>query len=170
MAKATAKAESVDSQREFVPNVVTRFFQKVDTHGFNYAVCWEWTGASKGNGYGSFSVGGRNWTAHRWAYQKFVSTLPIPDYLDVCHSCDNRHCVNPDHLFLGTRAENMSDMKGKGRGAGGNRKHLTESVVQEIRQRLSAGVQPRRIAAQMDVNYGTVTAIKEGRSYVGIGE
>ncbi len=64
----------------------------------------------------------------------------------------------------------MQDMKAKGRGAGGNRKHLKENQVQEIRRRLGAGHEPRKIANQMDVNYGTVTAIKEGRSYVGIGE
>ena len=90
--------------------------------------------------------------------------------MDVCHRCDNRWCVNPYHLFVGTRAENMADMKAKGRGDGGNRKHLSEKLVQEIRRRLHAGTAPRVIAETMDVNYATITAIKSGRSYVGHGQ
>lgn len=143
-------------------NKVTALLQKANTYGLNPEVCWPWLGAGKGNGYGHTSQGG----AHRRAYELLVG--PIPDGMDVCHSCDNRACINPDHLFLGTRAENMEDMKLKGRGAGGNRKHLTESMVQEIRRRLAAGTPPRTIADVMNVNYGTVTAIKEGRSYGGI--
>nr|WP_051686607.1 HNH endonuclease [Ochrobactrum sp. UNC390CL2Tsu3S39] len=145
-------------------NKVTAFLQKANTHGMDPERCWEWTGAGKGNGYGHTSQG----PAHRRAYEIFVA--PIPDGMDVCHTCDNRSCVNPDHLFLGTRAENMNDMKLKGRGAGGNRKHLKEAQVQEIRRRLAAGVRPRVVSETMNVNYATVTAIKEGRSYVGNGQ
>lgn len=169
MAENTATRHQEQSQRAYIPNHYTRFFQKVNTHGFDPDACWEWTGASKSNGYGNARFNGINWPAHRLAYFLFVSPN-VADFLDVCHTCDNRCCVNPDHLFLGTRADNMADMKAKGRGAGGNRKHLSERQVQEIRQRLAAGHQPRRIANQMNVNYGTVTAIKEGRSYVGIGQ
>lgn len=143
-------------------NKVTALLQKANTHGLNPDVCWPWLGAGKGNGYGHTSRGG----AHRLAYELLVG--PIPAGMDVCHRCDNRSCINPDHLFLGTRAENMQDMKLKGRGAGGNRKHLPESIVQEIRRRLAAGTPPRTIAHVMDVNYATVTAIKEGRSYGGV--
>jgi hypothetical protein len=59
----------------------------------------------------------------------------------------------------------MEDMKAKGRGAGGNRKHLKETHIQEIRRRLNAGSRPRDIAEQMGVNYSTVTAIARGSSY-----
>lgn len=145
-------------------NRFTAFFQKVDTHGFNPDVCWEWRGAGKGNGYGHTSQG----PAHRVAYEWFVGEIPAG--MDVCHICDNRWCVNPDHLFIGTRLENMADMKAKRRGDGPNRKHIREHVVQEIRRRLAAGVKPRVIAQTLDVNYGTVTAIKRGDRYVGIGE
>ncbi len=142
--------------------------QKVETHNFDPQVCWEWLGAGKGNGYGNVNVGQANKTSHHYAYELFCGH--VPDGLDVCHTCDNRWCVNPDHLFLGTRMENMDDCKSKGRTAGGNRKHLTECQVQEIRRRLNAGVSASKVAVQMDVNYYTVTAIKRGESYDGIGQ
>lgn len=93
----------------------------------------------------------------------------VPDDMDVCHRCDNRMCINPDHLFLGTRAANMADMSQKGPGAGYHRKHLKEAVVQEIRRRLKVGTAPKIIAETINVKYAIVTAIKEGRSYAGIG-
>lgn len=144
-------------------NKATAFLQKVNTNGMNPDVCWPWLGAGKGNGYGHTSTG----PAHRVSFKLFVGE--IPNGMDVCHTYDNRNCVNPDHLFLGTRAENMADMIHKGRGAGGARKHLREHQVQEIRRRLHAGGSPRVIAETMNINYGTVTAIKEGRSYGRIG-
>jgi len=136
------------------------FLRKAATNGLNPDQCWNWLGAGKGNGYGHTSRG----PAHRVSYELFVG--PIPEDLDVCHKCDNRACVNPDHLFLGTRAENMADMKAKGRGAGGCRKHLREDHIQEIRRRLAAGVPQAEIARTMNVNRGTVSAIKQGKSYV----
>lgn len=154
------------SDHSFFPNKYTRFLSKVSSDGFNPSSCWAWTGAGKGNGYGGFSLGGQSITAHRASYMLFCGEIGADE--DVCHTCDNRWCVNPDHLFAGTRQENMADCKAKGRAAGGCRKHLKEKDVQEIRRRILAGHSPRRISQNMDVNYGTVTAIKEGRSYVGI--
>ena len=151
-------------ERPFIPNVYTAFLAKVDTQEFDSLKCWAWLGAGKGNGYGHFRKDG----AHRHSYRLFCGG--IPEGKEVCHSCDNRWCVNPDHLFLGSRADNMADCKSKGRTDGGTRKHLSEAQVQEIRRRLLSGVQPRKIANLMDIHYGTITAIKEGRSYVGIGK
>lgn len=150
--------------KTFIPNVYARFLSKVETHGFDHQMCWNWKGATKGNGYGSFSFKQKAEFAHRVAYTLFCGE--IPSGIDVCHTCDLRHCVNPDHLFLGTRADNMADMVAKGRGYGGARKHLKQSHIQEIKARLSNGHSPSKIASQMDVNYGTVTAIKRGDSYV----
>lgn len=144
-------------------NEYTAFLQKVDTKGFDPKQCWPWLGATKGNGYGNVTVENENMSAHRRAHELFIG--PIPDGMDACHTCDNRWCVNPDHIYAGTRQTNMDDMVHRGRGAGGNRKHLREHQVQEIRARLNAGMSPRTISQQMNINYGTITAIKEGRSY-----
>lgn len=155
-------------ERKFIANRYTRFLRLVDTKGFEPSQCWIWLGAGKGNGYGSVRVDGHNITAHRVAYELFCG--PVPSGADVCHTCDNRCCVNTDHLFVGTRLENMADCKSKGRAAGGNRKHLREHQVQEVRRRLAAGHSPRKVAVQMDISYETVTAIRGERSYVGIGQ
>lgn len=146
-------------------NRYTRFLARVNTHGMNAATCWEWLGAGKGNGYGNLTFEGESKSAHRHSFNLFKGE--IPDGMDVCHTCDNRWCVNPDHLFLGTRAENMADCCQKGRGAGGNRKHLKEETLQEIKRRLNGQIPMGRIAKDLNVNYSTVTAIARGDAYVG---
>lgn len=75
--------------------------------------CWEWRGHTYSNGYGAIKVFGRMLTAHRYSYE--LHKGPIPYGLQVLHSCDNKRCINPDHLRLGTHQENMIEASERGR-------------------------------------------------------
>jgi len=90
-------------------DIEARFWSKVkQTDG-----CWLWLGAKDSDGYGSVKIGNRGTHAHRIAYALMVGH--IPPGVSVLHSCDNRSCVRPDHLFLGTQLDNINDMIKKGR-------------------------------------------------------
>ena len=102
-------------QRTMQP-IADRFWQKVDKN--TASGCWEWRSSIRGNGYGAFFThlqpeGRKAHAAHRYSWS--LINGDIPKGLWVLHKCDNRICVNPDHLFLGDRIDNMKDCASKGR-------------------------------------------------------
>lgn len=137
--------------------------------------CWLWTAATFANGYGAFRLGGRSGRTaytHRLAWE--LTNGPIPDGVEVCHSCDVRACVNPAHLFLGTHAENMRDMADKGRAKTSNAKgeahplaRLTAADIAAIRERYAAGgVLQRELATEYGVGQVHISRVVRGLSWV----
>lgn len=123
--------------------------------------CCEWTGRRHSTGYGLIS----NLRAHRVAWE--LTHGPIPPGLFVCHRCDNRPCVNIEHLFLGTSADNNADMHSKRRGVCpvGDRHgqaKLTERDVGDVLVAIKRGEPQRSIARRFMVARPTIGDIAQG--------
>jgi hypothetical protein len=136
-----------------VGTVEQRYWEKVQKG----PGCWLWTGRRSSGGYGQFWRDGHQVAASRVGYE--LAYGPIPDGLFVCHNCpggDVRHCVRPEHLWLGTPADNARDMCAKGRhritcGEAQHLARLTEAQVREIRARYV----PRKVSfARLGKEYG----------------
>ncbi len=130
--------------------------------------CVEWGKARFKTGYGKVTMGGGTKYAHRVAYE--LEHGPIPNGMVVMHSCDNPPCVNPDHLSVGTRADNMRDMAEKGRarsvprpGESNPFSRLTWEQVEGIR----ADERPHRaIAADYGVHQTTISRVKRRDTWI----
>lgn len=127
--------------------------------------CMPWLKSVSTCGYGCFYYRGRQYIAPRVAYE--LANGEIPKGLHVLHSCDNPICCNPDHLHLGTHAQNMSEMGERGRaskdgapkGEENGQATLTAKDVQAIRQRRAAGESYKAIAADFGIGQATVGKI-----------
>ena len=135
-----------------------RFWDKVrKTRG-----CWHWIGAKDNNGYGRIGINGHNRKAHRVLFEMLNG--PISTDLCVCHTCDNPSCVNPSHLFIGTRKDNAQDSKRKGRyssraGINNGRAKLTEQDVITIRK---SPLSNKMVGDQFGLNRKYVYAVRVG--------
>lgn len=129
--------------------------------------CWIWNGTTRRNGYGQVIIKRdgvkHTWRAHRLSYREFCGD---PGNLLVCHRCDNRACINPLHLFLGTHKGNSDDMDAKGRRKAitGDQKpssKLTVEAVQEIKR----GGRPIILAAKFGVSESLIHKVRQGKAW-----
>lgn len=121
-----------------------------------YGGCWEWTGAKGDYGHGLHNRS----RVHRLVYEAIYG--PIPSGLEVCHHCDNPPCFRPDHLFLGSHADNMADMARKGRSRGPRRpwkKRLTPDSVRAIRAASAAGASRNALGREYGVSAGCIRLV-----------
>jgi len=135
--------------------------------------CLLWIGGGIPSGYGVVYESGRHVRAHRMSYELFVGT--IPESLCVLHACDTPSCVNPDHLWLGTKRENNADRDRKGRHIAprimGQQSHKSKLLTQEaigILHFLMSGERQKDVAAHYGVDASTVSYIATGHTWQNI--
>jgi hypothetical protein len=156
----------------------TRFLKKFKQESENE--CWLWIGSKDYYGYGTFWLNGKPEQSHRISYQ--LSKGEIPKGIKVLHKCDNPSCVNPNHLFLGTQKDNMSDCKNKGRiskaprncgeknwnfgkkhsGNDGPASKLTWKKVREIR---SSDLSSEELAKKFGVHIQTISDVRRFKTW-----
>jgi len=155
-------------RRNIIPSI--RFLRQAETNNLDPSACWIWKGNINSNGYGRFVIGNKHKLAHRVSFELFVGN--IPDGQNVCHTCDDRLCVNPHHLWLGSQSENLADAVSKGRltppdtrgERNGNRK-LTASDVSKIRDMFKSGIKRFLIARHYNVSPSTIGEIISNKTW-----
>lgn len=132
-------------------------------------VPWPWSAERKT--YIRIAIDGKFTSAHRWVYENVVG--PIPEGMEVCHTCDNPSCVRPSHLFAGTHSDNIRDAYAKGRAHGNTRNHvtgerhhaakLTAPQIAEIRSRAAEG--QSKLAREFGVSHTAIHKIVHGSNW-----
>lgn len=129
--------------------------------------CWEWSKFKGATGYGVVRIDShKTMLAHRYSF--VIHKGEIPSDKIVMHSCDNRRCVNPSHLSLGTNQDNMNDRNTKGRQAHGSGHYsakLTEELIPIIREQIGMGLSPHEIAGKYGVSHCAINDISAERTW-----
>lgn len=152
------------------------FWNKVDVNLANQQLCWEWQGSCNNTGYGTVSVNGKVYTAHRVAawYSGMVTSLSAPKHKAskgfVLHKCDNRKCCNPSHFMVGSYTDNQLDAYKKKRktqpkGEAHKNAKLSNIQAQEIRSRYANGEYQIPLAKEYKVSQRAISLIVRGETY-----
>ena len=151
------------------------FWQDVNKTS-NEDECWEWAGYIGAQGYGALTYQNKSWRAHRLAYILTYGELPeMGGYHGACvlHKCDNRACVNPNHLFVGTQADNLKDMRAKNRqvlatnlkGSKNKASKLKEEDIPIIMKMRAEGFSLSRIGNKFNVDKVCIGFVVNGKTW-----
>lgn len=148
-----------------------RFWAKVQKLSLSNGGCWVWTGSLDKDMYGKFHLSGnvtkRDVRAHQYSWE-LAHGLTVSNGILICHKCDHPYCVNPDHLFLGSHADNHADRDAKGRQARGIKQHLaklTEEKVRQIRELRELKVTIPQLSRLFLVSASTIGSIVRYQSW-----
>jgi len=135
-----------------VANTIEKFWSYVNKGPKDE--CWIWQGPINSTGYGYWGLQGAKWLAHRLSYILANKLESLSPDICVCHKCDTPRCVNPNHLFLGSKKENWDDMRAKGRNSNGKGDHsgmarLSSPMVIEARKLYATGNYSHQKLAEM---------------------
>lgn len=126
--------------------------------------CWIWFKDFYPNGYGHFTFRGVQKGAHRWSYERYVGQ--IPNGMIVCHNCDNRSCVNPEHLFLGSQQDNITDCVKKGRNPKGEKNGMAKLSEQAVRFILANNsLSSRKLSKMLGVTRHSITNVRNKKTW-----
>lgn len=166
-----------NQEGENIPSFQKRFWASVNKNGkeIPYAIgsCWEWTKSKDKDGYSRIRLSGKNFFVHRasWCIANDIELSALSREIIVLHKCDNRSCVNPNHLYIGDHKQNALDRCTRGRthipayGNPGFISKLTPDKVIEIRRLLSIGINGSQVAEKFKVSNTTISKIRTGKKW-----